>query len=54
MVSHEYKGYVIRKRSGLTRTRAAATGYSVCFTTGRLCFSTLKEAKLYIDAKVGA
>lgn len=49
---HEYKGFQIRKRSGMTRNRSAATGYSVCFKTGRLCFSTLKEAKSYIDSRL--
>lgn len=51
MTTHEYKGFEIRKRSGMNRVRKAVSGYSVwSVQTGRLCFSTLKEAKAYIDA----
>lgn len=53
MTSHEYKGFEIRKRSGMNRLRKSVSGYAVSFPeSGRLCFSTLKEAKAFIDAKL--
>jgi hypothetical protein len=52
MTSHEYKGFDIRKRSGMNRLRKSVSGYAVCFPDGRLCFSTLKEAKAFIDARL--
>lgn len=53
MTTHEYKGFDIRKRSGMNRNRYAVSGYAVCFPKiGRLCFATLKEAKAYIDVFV--
>lgn len=52
---HEYKGFRIIKRGGRThRTRAARTGYAIFTNSGSLTFSTLTEAKAWVDAKVGA
>ena len=55
MTTYTYKGSVITKRSGMDMKRRAVSGYRV-FTPGvsSLNFRTLKDAKAYVDAKVGA
>lgn len=45
-MQHEYKGYVIYKRTGLDRLRRRVSGYRV-FNVGY--FRTLKETKAYLD-----
>jgi hypothetical protein len=57
MTRHEYKGAIIRKRSGVDRLGRAINGYVIQWVgtayTGYK-FSTLREAKAFVDAKVGA
>lgn len=51
LIRHEYKGYKITKRSGTTFRRGhRLTGYFVFVDYDKKVFSTLKDAKLYIDA----
>jgi len=57
MARHEYKGAIIRKRSGVDRLGRAISGYVIQWEntgfTGRRFF-TLREAKAFVDAQVGA
>lgn len=59
MTKHEYKGAVIRKRTGVDRLGRAINGYVIQWIdtpyTGRRFF-TLRDAKAFVDAnvKVGA
>jgi hypothetical protein len=55
IVRHEYKGAIIRKRSGVDRLGRATSGYVIqwidtAFTGYR--FLTLREAKAFIDRNV--
>jgi hypothetical protein len=55
MTTYKYNGSVITKRSGMDMKRRTVSGYRV-FTPGvsSLNFRTLKDAKAYVDSKVGA
>jgi hypothetical protein len=53
MTRHEYKGAIIRKRSGVDRLGRLISGYVIQwvgteFTGYR--FNTLRDAKLFVDA----
>jgi hypothetical protein len=48
-----YKGFRIRKRSGMDMKRRAVTGYSAYNPLlGQQNFRTLAEAKAWVDSKV--
>lgn len=57
MTTREYKGFKITKRSGMDMKRRQVTGYRVMALNGLggfQNFSSLKDAKAWVDAKVEA
>lgn len=54
MITHEYKGATIRKRSGMGRVRNSVSGYRVHMKGGIYRnFNTLTAAKAWIDSLEG-
>jgi hypothetical protein len=55
MTTYDYKGFRIRKRSGMDMKRRAVSGFSAYNAfLGHQNFRTLAEAKAWVDSKVGA
>ena len=52
MTKHLYKSVTITKCAGKTRLGQTATGYTALIGKERVWFSSLTNAKSYIDAKV--
>jgi hypothetical protein len=57
MARHEYKGAIIRKRSGVDRLGRAVSGYVIQWIDTPFSgyrFSTLRDAKAFVDAQISA